>query len=53
MVGCEIRVLISKYFCGPRSLLSSGYQGLFRWGWIGRGVKLTAYLHLVTKSKVH
>jgi hypothetical protein len=36
---------------GPASLLSNGYQGLFPWGSIGRGVKLTTHLHLVPRSK--
>jgi hypothetical protein len=33
----------------PPSLRSSGYQGLFPWMESGRGVKLTAHLHLVLK----
>jgi hypothetical protein len=32
-------------------LLSSGYKGLFPWGWSERGVKLTTHLHLVPRSK--
>jgi hypothetical protein len=35
------------------SLLSSGYQGLFPWGWSGRGVKLTIYLRLVSPVRLH
>jgi hypothetical protein len=36
---------------GPPSLPSNGYQGLFPWGYSGRGAKLTTHLHLVPKSK--
>jgi hypothetical protein len=36
---------------GPPSLLSNGYQGLFPWGWGGRGVRPTTHLHLVPRSK--
>jgi hypothetical protein len=35
---------------GPPSLLSNAYQGLFPWGYSGRGVKLTTH-HLVPWSK--
>jgi hypothetical protein len=38
---------------GPPSLLSSGYQGLFPWGWSGQGVKLTTHLYLVLRSRMH
>jgi hypothetical protein len=36
----------------PPILLSKGYQGLFRWGWNGRGVKLTTHLQLVPRSRM-
>jgi hypothetical protein len=36
---------------GPPSLLSHGRQGLFPWGWSGRGVKLITHLHLAPRSK--
>jgi hypothetical protein len=35
---------------GPRSLISTGYRGLFPWGKSGQGVKLTTHLHLVPRS---
>jgi len=37
----------------PPTLLSSGYQWLFPWGYSGRGVKLITHLHLVSKSRMH
>jgi hypothetical protein len=37
-------------FCGPTSLLYSGYQHLLRWGQIKRSVKLNNRLHLVSNE---
>jgi hypothetical protein len=37
---------------GPPSLLSNGYRRLFPRAQIGRGVKLTTYLHLVPRSRM-
>jgi hypothetical protein len=34
------------------SLLSSGYQKLFLWGYSGRAVKLTTHLQLVLRSRM-
>jgi len=34
---------------GPPSFLSTGYQGLFPWGYSSWGMKLTTYLHLVLR----
>jgi hypothetical protein len=39
-------------FESPPSLLYSGYQGLFPWGWGGRSVGLTIHLHLAPKSRM-
>jgi len=38
---------------GPPSLLSTGCGGLFAWGSISRGVKLTTHLHLVPTLRMH
>jgi hypothetical protein len=46
-----IYIYMNDFFILLRSLLFSGYQGLFPWGQSGRGVKLTTHLHLVPKSK--
>jgi len=32
---------------------SNGYQGLFSWGYIGRGVKLTTHLHVMPRSRMY
>jgi hypothetical protein len=37
---------------GPPKLLPNGYQGLFPRGLSSCGVKYTAYLHLVPKSRM-
>jgi hypothetical protein len=34
------------------TLLSNRYQKLFLWRYIGWGVKLTTYLHLVPRSRI-
>jgi hypothetical protein len=49
----KIKPLIYYIQSYQRSLLSSGYQGLFPWGKSGRGVKLTTHLHLVPRSRMH
>jgi hypothetical protein len=46
-----ITIHVPQRLWGPSSLLSIGYQGLFLWGWSGRGVKLTTYLYLIPRSK--
>jgi len=44
--------LCPDHLWGPLSLLSSGYQGLFLWGYSNWGMKLTTNLHLVLKSRM-
>jgi hypothetical protein len=41
----------SEWLWVPPSLLSNGYQRLLPWEWSGQGMKLTAHLHPVLRSK--
>jgi hypothetical protein len=41
------KLFYTSWLWGPPSLLSYGYRELLLWGYSGRGVKLTTYLHLV------
>jgi len=43
---------VSTQVWGPHSLVCSGYKELFPWGWMGPGLRLTTYSHIIPRLRV-